>query len=52
MDNKLEELRRQQQQSPGVPPNLDIERSPDGRVVSIGGRPVRRGLKGELSGVE
>jgi hypothetical protein len=52
MDNKLEELRRQQQQPPGTPPNLDIERSPDGRVVSIGGRPVRRGLKGELSGVE
>ena len=52
MDSKLEEILRQQQQPAAGPPNLDIERSPDGKVVSIGGRPVRRGLRGELSGIE
>ena len=52
MDSKLEEILRQQQQSAAGSPNLDIERSPDGKVISIGGRPVRRGLRGELSGVE
>jgi len=35
-----------------TPPDLTIERGPDGRVVSIGGRPVRRGDNGELRGVE
>ena len=52
MDNKLEELLKQQQQGQAASPNLDIVRSPDGRVASIGGRAVRRGLKGELSGLE
>ena len=35
-----------------TPPDLTIERGPDGRVASIGGRPVRRGDNGELRGVE
>ena len=35
-----------------TPPDLTIERCPDGRVASIGGRPVRRGDNGELRGVE
>jgi hypothetical protein len=35
-----------------APADLTIERGPDGRVASIGGRPVRRGDNGELRGVE
>jgi hypothetical protein len=52
MDNKLEGILNQQQQGQAAPPNMDISRAPDGKVVSIGGRAVRRGLKGELSGLE
>ena len=58
LNSKLDAILQQQgQMAPQQPqemqePDLNIERGPDGRVASIGGRPVRRGDNGELRGVE
>ena len=45
---KLDEILRQQQQEP----DLNITRDEQGRVASIGGRPVQRDPNGRLRGVD
>ena len=59
MQEKLDALLQQSQgreQLPEEAPEdegpMQIERDQNGRVISIGGRPVTRGDNGELSGVE
>ena len=45
---KLDEILKQQQQEP----DLNITRDEQGRVSSIGGRPVQRDPNGRLRGVD
>ena len=59
LNSKLDQILQQRggqlpPQAPVQEPqqDLNLERGPDGRVISIGGRPVRRGDNGELRGVE
>ena len=50
LNRKLDALLQQREQQ--APTRMDIERGDDGRVIRIAGRPVRRGSRGELSGIE
>ena len=50
LNRKLDELLAQRENL--APTRMDIERGDDGRVLRIAGRPVRRGPRGELNGIE
>ena len=55
LNTKLDQILQQQQQqalAASQASDMSIERDEDGRVLRIGGRPVRRGPAGELQGVE
>jgi hypothetical protein len=55
LNTKLDQILQQQQQqalAASQASDMSIERGEDGRVLRIGGRPVRRGPAGELQGVE
>ena len=55
LNTKLDQILQQQQKqalAASEASNMNIERGEDGRVLRIGGRPVRRGPSGELTGVE
>ena len=55
LNTKLDQILQQQQKqalAAAEASNMNIERGEDGRVLRIGGRPVRRGPAGELTGVE
>jgi predicted component of type VI protein secretion system len=49
IDEKLNAILAQQKRP--EPKDINIERGADGKVVSIGGRPVKRGPAGELQGI-